>query len=358
MEAKPRHMTTERHFRGTPYLGLALLLIVAAPLPEAAADSVELANGQRRDNVQITSARWDLVQYVVGKSAPTSLSGEQVASIQRDSTFLQAGRDAIESGDFAKAIVEMNAVGSTAKDWEQAEAKYLIGRAYARSGKVKEADAAFKAYLDKWKSEKDWWVPHAILDLADSLLAARQPGTAEVRYKELNEFGGLWALQSKLGQGFAVLAAKGESGALAARRLFDEVAKSAQAPVALKQKAIVGRSMAFLVQNQPQQVPKELMDEFFSSQKPGEIGYTPERAEATLLMGKAYAAQGGKENLEQAEIWFLRAVALYRKQGPTYTQACALLSDVYTKLGNKGRADEWKAKGASASAAANGGGGK
>lgn len=334
--------------------------LVVAPLPEVAGDWIELANGQRRDGVTITVAKWDGVQYTVavGKGASTSLAGEQVLAIQRDSTFLQAGRDALERGDFAKAIVEMNAVGSTAKDWEQAEAKFLIGRAHTRCGKVKEADAAFKAYLDKWKPEKDWWVPHAVLELANALLAARQPGTAEIRYKELSEFGGLWALRSKLGQGLALLAAKGESGALAARRLFDEVAKSGQAPVRLKQQAIVGRSQAFLLQNQPQQVPKELGDEFFSNQKPGEIGYTPERAEATLLMGRAYAAQGGKENLEQAEIWFLRAVALYRKQGETYTQACELLSDVYTKLANKGRADEWKAKGASSSASANGGGGK
>jgi hypothetical protein len=334
-----------------------LAMLVLAPVSKAAGDWIELTNGQRRDGIQINVAKWDSVQYTVGK-APTTLSGEQVAALHRDSTFLQTGRDALERGDFAKAIADMNAVGATAKDWEQAEAKFLIGRAHARAGKVKEADAAFKAYLDRWKAEKDWWVPHAVLELANALLAARQPGTAEIRYKELNEFGGLWSLRSKLGQGFALLGAKGEAGALAARRLFDEVAKAIQAPIWLRQQAIVGRSQAFLLQNQPQQVPKELGDEFFNTSKSGEIGYTPERAEATLLMGKAYAAQGGKENLEQAEIWFLRAVALYRKQGETYAQACQLLSDVYTKLGNKGRADEWKAKGASSPAAANGGGGK
>jgi hypothetical protein len=75
-------------------------------------------------------------------------------------------------------------------------------------------------------------------------------------------------------------------------------------------------------------------------------------------MGRAHAALGGKENLEHAEIWFLRAVALYRKQGETYAQACALLTDVYTKLGQKSRADDWKAKGAAPAAPAGGGGGR
>jgi hypothetical protein len=335
----------------------AVALLAAAPLPEAAADWIELSNGQRRDGVQITAARWDSVQYTIGKAPPTTLSGEQVVALHRDSTFLEAGRDALEGGDHAKAISLLGSVGQTAKDWEQAEARFLIARAHVLSGKVREADQAFKAYLEKWKPEKDWWVPHAVQELADALLAARQPGTAEIRYKELAEFGGHWAFRSKLGQGFAVLQSKGEPGALQARRLFDEVARAAQAPPALKQQAVVGRSQAFLLQNQPQQAIKELEAEFFSATS-GEAGYTPGRAEATLLMGRAHAALGGKENLEHAEIWFLRAVALYRKQGETYAQACALLTDVYTKLGQKSRADDWKAKGAAPAAPAGGGGGR
>jgi hypothetical protein len=346
------------HTNRLPSLAL-LAALVLVPLGRASADWILLVNGQRRDPVQITVAKWDSVQYQVGKTAPASLAGEQVAELHRDSSFLQAGRESIESGNYAKAVTELAAVGSTAKEWEQAEAKFLVARAHARAGNLKEADAAFKAYLEKWKPEKDWWVPQAILEFADALLAARQPGTAEVRYKELTEFGGLWALRSKVGQARALLQQKGENGAVPARQLLNEVAKSSQAPTKVRQQAVVCRAQAFLLQNQPQQAQKELQDEFFpSTPKAGEIAYTPERAEATILMGKAYAAQGGKENLEQAEIWGLRVVALYRKQADTYAQACVFLSDVYSKLGNKARADEWKAKGASSTAAPGGAGGK
>jgi tetratricopeptide (TPR) repeat protein len=323
--------------------------ILLAAVGQLRADSMELANGQKRD-VQITSAKWDSVQYVVGK-APTTLSGDQVLSIVRDSTFLQAGREALEGGDYSKAVTSLGAVGDKAKDWEQAEARYLTARALHAAGNSKEAERVLKAYLDRYKGDKDWFVPAATLLMGDALLASRQPGTAEIHYKELDQYGSKWAIQGKLGQGKALLG-KGESGATEARRLFDDVARSAAAPPGVRQQAVVWKARAYLLQKQPQQAVKELTSEFFDAPKPGEIGYTAERAEATVLMGRAQAMLGGKPALEEAEIWLLRAVALYRKSPEIYSQACSGLSEVYTQLGNKSRADEWKQRGSTAGASA------
>ena len=324
---------------------LQLTTLLLAAMGAARADTIELANGGKRDG-QVTSAKWDSVQYVVGK-APTTLSGDQVLSISRDSTFLQAGREALEGGDYSKAVSSLGAVGDKAKEWEQAEARYLTGKALYAAGNHKEAEKTLKAYLDRYKGDKDWFVPHATLLLGDVLLAARQPGTAEIHYKELDPYGPKWALQGKLGQGKALLG-KGESGATEARRLFDDVSRSAGAPAAVRQQAIVWKARAYLIQKQPQQAIKELMAEFFDAPKPGEIGYTAERAEATVLMGEAHAMLGGKANLEEAEIWFLRAVALFRKNPAVYARACSGLAGAYTELGNKPRADDWKQKGSAA----------
>jgi hypothetical protein len=120
----------------------------------------------------------------------------------------------------------------------------------------------------------------------------------------------------------------------------------------LKQQAIVARAQVFLLQGQPQQVIKELGDEFFEA--PKEIVYSGERAEATLLVGKAYLTLGGKENLEQAEIWLLKVAALYKKFAETYNAACDLLVEAYDKQGNKTRSGEWRSR--KVTAAANGGG--
>jgi hypothetical protein len=322
----------------------------------ASADEIVLLNGQRRSNIQVTLARWDQVQYVINK-APTTVPGEQIESVTRDSNFLQGARDAIKAGNWSKALAELGGVTDKAKDWEQAEAKYLTGQVHLLSGNAREAEKAYKAYLDKYKADKDWFVPFATNEIAEALLQAKQPGTAGKLYNDLASYGERWATTAKLGQGMAMLAEKGESAALAARRLFDEV-KGSQAPLPVRQKAMVWRAKAFLLQKQPDQVIKELNTEFFENAKAGELSYGPERAEATLLMGKAYQAQGGKENLEQAEIWFLRVVALFRKDLELQAQAQDALVDVYTQLGNKPRADEWKGRKGAGAGRESGAGGK
>lgn len=329
-----------------PGAATACVLLLASP-PGARADTIELSNGGKRGG-QVTLAKWDSVQYVVGK-APTTLTGDQVASILRDSTFLQAGREALDAGDYTKAAASLGSVGEKAKDWEQAEARYLTGKAFYSAKNYKEAEKVLKAYLDRYKADKDWFIPPGTLLLGDVLLAARQPGTAEIRYKELEQYGPKWTLQGKVGQASAMMA-QGEAKAPQARQLLDEVVRNPAAPIWLKQRATVARANAYLLQKQPQQAI-EVLNPIFESPKPGELGYTAERAEATLLMGRAHAALGAKNDLEEAEIWLLRAVAIYRKDPEIHADACSSLAEVYTQLGNKARADQWKQKGAGITAA-------
>ncbi len=324
------------------------VLILAGIAGEAAgADSMDLLNGTRYDNIQIVSAKWDAVQYKPGNATqPIRIEGEKVLSILRESQLLQGARNAVESGDAARALRDLTPILAAAKDgdWQKAEAGYLSGKAHRLANDEKEAAKAFKSFIEKHRAEKDWFLPFATQELADSQLAARQSGTAELTYKELEQYGGQWAWHAKLGAAKAILASdQRKAKALAARGLSDEVARSREAPTSLKNQAIVLRGKIFLIQENPQGAIKELTDAFFSAAKQ-EVDYSVERAEATLLMGRAHLALGGKENLEQAEIWFLRVPALYRRHAAIHAQACDELSSLYEKLGNAARAADWKAR--------------
>lgn len=307
------------------------------------ADTVVLANGTRYSDVQVVSARWDQIQYKPANVAvATSLDGAKVLEIEREAAVLDRPRKAIASGDYALAIKDLEAFAETAGDWRTAEAKYLLGLARRRSGDLKGAVEAFKTFLEKHKAEKDWLLPFATYELGNTLLELKQPGTAEGTFKLLDEYKGQWTSLAKIGQAEAILQREGKAGAMKSRGLLDEVARDRSLSVNLRQKALLGRARVLFLQENAQGVIQELTEGFFSPSRAETIEYSPQRAEATLYMGRAYAALGGKQNLEEAEIWLLRVAALYRKDYAVYASACDALTEVYGKLGNTARAEEWK----------------
>jgi tetratricopeptide (TPR) repeat protein len=319
-----------------------LLAQGAAPL---LADTLVLANGNRTENVQVTMAKHDNVQYKPSTGPAVTLAANTVQELQRDSNLLQGARAALAAGDWEKALKDFTSSASStgAADWEKAEAAYRIGLCHQGAGRYKEAEAAFKAYREKHEPAKDFHVPFSIRDLAHTYLLLRQPGSAELEFRKLEPFGGHWVVQSKLGQAEAILA-KGPAEAAKALALAAEVARNTAAPPRLRQRAHVLRARALLLQGQHAQAQKDLEANFFAPSKAAEVDYSPERATATLLMGRALLAQGGKENMEQAEVWFLRVSALFKKYGDVYAQACDGLAETYEKLGRADRASEWRAR--------------
>ncbi len=315
--------------------------------PLRCADSIELLNGQTIANVQILVAKSDLVTYKL-PNTPTAQTkpGDQILSITRESTLLQGPRGALDSGSIGKALPDLERiVAAPGKDdeWQKAEARYLIGRAHRIAGDSKAAIDAYNSYIEKLTGANDWFLPHATYELAETQLLAKQPGTAEITFKKLMAYGGQWTFRAKLGEAMSVLASKGGAEAMKVRSLCDEVIKSRDAPQQLKNQAIVIRAKILILQKNPKQVIDELTSGFFSASK-GEIDYSAERAEATLLMGKAYLLLEGKENQDSAEIWFLRVPALYGRYSTLHAEACDLLAAFYEKAGNAPRASEWRTR--------------
>ena len=341
------HAARARKAFGLSFAALVAAGVAAGSSPALRADWVELVNGQRYDNVKIVSAKFDAVQYKVGNAAGVSTqTGDKVLTIFRESLLLQRPRQLLEAGDGEKALRDLTPIISgnlKDDDWQKAEAAFLIGRAHRAAGDGKKAIESFKAYLEKNTPAKDWFVPSATHEMAQTLLDLKQPGTAELSFKELAKYGGPWTLRAKLGEAMALIASKGAAAALPARTLCDEIVRTREAPRELKNQALVLRAKILLLQENPQQAAKELTDGFFTPGK-AEVEYSEERAEASLLLGRAYAALGGKENLEQAEIWYLKVPALYRKYTSVYAEACGELAALYEKAGNAQRASQWKSR--------------
>jgi tetratricopeptide (TPR) repeat protein len=336
--ARKNHSLNDCRHRGAA----AIILALAAVLPAGAArpDTIELANGDKVTGVEIVAARWDLIQYRI-RGQNTSVGGDQVSTIERDSQWLEPARRELRAGQPLKALELLERARGT-KPWEQGEVQYLKGKALLLGGKPREAAAAFEEYLKGARESKDWWVPQAIYDLGQSALAQGQAQAAQAHFQELEAFGPSWKLRSTLGLANALLA---EKKYLEARTRYDVVVRSREAPLSLKQAAMVGRGRALLGQQQYAQAITEMTDFFFKDPKPGDLVFSEARADATLIVGRAYKAQGGRQNLEQAEIWLLRVPALYRAHGEAHRQAAKELVEVYTAMNRKDRADEWRRRG-------------
>ena len=316
-----------------------LLLFTAAP---SLADTIVLVRGRSLSDIRVISASWDSVQYEQDKQVRT-LSGDQVKRVERDSLLLGPVRRLVDSGRYGQALTRFRGFWNNARGWEKAEAGYSMGRVYLLMGEPRKAMKAFDDYLGAFREEKDWWVPYAIYGYGEAALLAGQGGTAKARFSEVAPFGQKWELKARLGEANALLVARNPGKA---RDIFRSITNNNRAPADLRQEAVVGGVRALLQQKQASRAIEELDAGFFGRVKAADLAYNESRAWATHLMGKAHSAQGGRANLESAELWFLKVTALYGTYPKVYREAAKELIDVYTKLGRADRAAEWRKRAA------------
>jgi len=320
------------------------------------ADTIERVDGERLE-VRDIVATWKEVRFRRGRgNRSITLSAREVSRIERTSPFLAGARKALEQGDWGSAVAALKKLDSAKAqaDWERAEAAFLLGEAHFKSHQPAAAAEAYRAYLGEFSEKDDWWVPYALDGLGQSLLAIGSAGTAEVRFKELAAFGPRWTPQSILGRGRAILAARGEAGAQAARKLFREVAASAADSPTLRQAAEVAHAEALLVAGDEKGVLKDLGRVFFDPAGVKALNYGVERARATLLMSRAYQGlakrqkTSAKQNLQSAELWALKVATFYAHHADVYLGACSLLADLYGELGSNAEAAGWRERAESA----------
>lgn len=309
------------------------------------ADSLVLDSGNRIDDVTISSAKWDAVAYVL-HGAPQSVPGYRVIQLERASAALSPVVAALQAGDFSTAEARLKNPG-TRFDWEQAQAAYLLGHLYLEwsskdPARARDAITAFGEYLKKHGDSKDFFVPQATYELGKAHLAAKQPKTAERQFKELDKFGGsrgIWGYRASIGQGWAILEDRGRRGVVDARRFFSQVQNSSRAPGDVKDEATVGYAASFNVSGEYARAVDIVTRSFIERKK---VRYTENYALALNVLGDAHRLQKGKENLQEAELWYLRTTCFFRKYPAVYRTAVKHLVEIYKALGNDSRAQDWE----------------
>src|SRR2546426_2729785 len=107
---------------GAGAAGKALLVSLLLPVLGSGAlwaDAIQLLEGQviggATGALEVVVAHWDNVQYKIGIGKnTTTVPGEKVLSMSRDSSLLQSPREALEAGDYVKAVRELSQVGAKA----------------------------------------------------------------------------------------------------------------------------------------------------------------------------------------------------------------------------------------------------
>ncbi len=307
------------------------------------ADVIVQSSGKRIEGVVISSAKWDQVLFKQGTNT-VKLNGDKVASIQRDSAYLQPARSALAGGKYDKALAILEKLdGRGLKGWQAAELQYLKGKIYLESGEPGKADTAFDLFVKTNRESKDYWLPHAIFGRGQAALNLGRGSSAQQHFKGLSPYGPTWILRAKLGEAQGLFLAKKY---VDARTKFQEVANDRKAPTGLKVEALIGRIEVIASQKQYDKAIADLEKNFFSPSAQV-LNYGKARAKAAYLMGFSYKNLPGKENLEKAEIWLLKTAVLFRQHKSIYIDSCTALADVYKQLGRAERATEWgkRAKG-------------
>lgn len=326
---------------GRRLAALTIALSVSSA-PAIVADTIVFNDGRRSDDCKIESAQWDQVRYTVGNGGAQTAPSERIESIFRTprGAGLASGRRALDRGRYNAAIKALAQSGSV--DWEVAETAYLLAKAHEAKGDRKTAEANYKKYVSKHQAEKDWWIPHALYNLGLLQLSGKKAKSADQTFAKLDEFGGNWSARAKLGRARGVVLAKNQGQYLEQAQSLGTLTRNTRAPAALRAEAYVIRARIFVLGRQYDRAIDELRRTFFNPPNSRNNIYSHARADATLAIGLAYLASGGKKNLEQAEIWLLRVPALYRNEGRVYREACDGLSRVYEGLGNNARSQEWE----------------
>ena len=324
-----------------------VFVIVASAISTASADTIYPASGKPIGDVEIIRASWDRIAYE-RLGAQSTIEGYKVLRIERDSPLINKVEGRIDSGQYERALKGLNLATKRgfSNDLDKAKAAFVTGRLYlawssSDPSKAAKAISAFKSYLKEFESGKDFYVPHARYALGKAYLESKNHREAEKQFRALEKYGskdGIWGYKATNGAAWAALLGGTRDASLRARKLFGDVARDNKAPKSARSEARVGRAASFVIVKDYGNARGEIEREFLK-RKPD---YDEYYARACNVMGDAYRLEGGQENLQQAEIWYLKTTCLFSKYPDVYREAVGNLVGVYDKLGDSKKAEDWK----------------
>lgn len=306
------------------------------------ADTIKLANGQIMTGVEILEATYENVSYKQGVGSAQSLEAGKVIELTRDSGYLNKIRSAFQAGKYREALAQIKNAKGFGAPAEKAEAAYLEGEVFLAAGPkfLDNARKAFGDYLKEYGPKKDFFVPHATFGLGQVSLEQGKASEAKSQFQKLESFGGrdgIWGFKAKIGLARAILGTGQDL--LDARRVLLDVVKGRGVPQAIQEEALVLRARVFNLQEQYKQASDLLEKDFFG--EPGRT-YNEFFAQACIEMGDSFKGRKGKSNLQEAELWYLKATLFGKNYASTMRKAALALAEVYQGLGQSDREAAWK----------------
>jgi tetratricopeptide (TPR) repeat protein len=318
------------------------LLVLGLPR-YVGADTIYKTDTSVIREIKITKASWKVVNFEL-KGVPQSVESANVERIERDSRYIDQARAQMKKGQYPQALKSLgDAAKAGGAAWEAVEIAYLKGAIYLDWGgqdksRIKSARKAFESFLKKFGSGDDFYVPFGTLGLAKALELADQPKSARGYYSELSKFGGIWKMRGSIGEGRSIVKSNGDSAA--AQRIFNQIIKDDRAPDLAREEAAVWSAFT-LVKLDRFDEAERLLDRRFFNPRGTAVRYNDHYAQACNVMGDVFL---GKNDSEQAELWFLRTTCFFRNKPVMFRSAVERLVDLYEKQGKPKRAEQWSSQ--------------
>jgi hypothetical protein len=327
-----------------------LCLSIGFPAGVLHGDEIIVSGGRNYEDVTITSATWEQVQYrLPGVSTSQKVAAERVEKLifDQEPASLSRGRGAIEQGDWEGAVSALRSAASLGDPRQKADAMYLLGLALLRWGdqdpqQRPAAITALGAYLGQFEAQKDFYVPHARVALAavHQRLEAFSAADEALAPLASGDFGRHWILRARLAKGMILQAQQNWIGA---REIFSSVANDSQANSGMTRSAWLGYADCQLGQKQWSSAIDTVRQRVLQVRTSPSARLDAAKARGWLIWGKAtqQQASGDRTQLQWAMIRYLRAAVIATTgESETLAEAIFRAKTVAIELGDEDRVEE------------------
>lgn len=331
-------------------LGRLLCFVMLISTASVSGDQIIVSGGRNYEDVTITSATWEQVQYrLPGVSTAQKVDADRVLELifDQEPSSLSRGRGALQQGDWDGAVSSLRSATSLSNPRQKADAMYLYGVALAQLGNQDPAQRgaaveALEAYLNEFESKKDFYVPHARMALSEVHRRGESWSDAGNALSSLarGDLGKRWVLGAKLGNSEILLA---QDKFVEAREVFSAVANDSEADSGMVSSAWLGYAVCQLGQKQWSAATDTVRKKVLESRNAEISNLSGAKARAWLIWGRATQEQasGDKKELQWAMIRYLRAAVIANTgDSETLAEAIYRAKTAAVELGETERAAE------------------
>ena len=329
----------------------ALLASMVFPSGVLLGDQIIVSGGRNYEDVTITSATWELVQYrLPGVSTSQKVTADRVEKLifDQEPASLSRGRGALEQGDWESAVSALRAATSLGDPRQKADAMYLHGLALLKWGDQDPqhrplAVTALAAYLSAFEAQKDFYIPHARVALSEVHRRSEAYSEADKALEPLasGDFGHRWILRARLAKGMILQA---QQNWIKSRELFSSVANDSDADSGMVSSAWLGYATCQLGQKQWSSAVDTVRQKVLERRTSASDRLDAAKARGWLIWGRATQEQasGDKTQLQWAMIRYLRAAVIATTgDSDTLAEAIYRAKTVAVEMGDEERAEEF-----------------